>query len=49
VVLVGAALEHVARDGAREVDFLRGAEDYKYRWGAIDRVQHRIRVERRTR
>lgn len=49
VVLVGAALEHVARDGAREVDFLRGGEPYKYHWGATDRVQYRIRVERRTR
>lgn len=31
------AIEAAARDGATEVDFLRGAEPYKYRWGATDR------------
>jgi len=46
VVLIGVALERAAREGARELDFLRGAEPYKYRWGAVDRAQHRIRVER---
>lgn len=46
VVLVAEALEQAARDGARELDFLRGAEAYKYRWGAVDRTQYRVRIER---
>lgn len=31
------AIEAAAARGAREVDFLRGREEYKYRWGGIDR------------
>jgi len=38
-------LEHSIRDamaeGATEFDFLRGAEPYKYRWGATDRPSYR--------
>lgn len=34
---IGFALECAVQEGARELDFLRGAEDYKYRWGAVDR------------
>lgn len=33
-------------EGAREVDFLRGVETYKYAWGAQDRVTHRLRIVR---
>jgi CelD/BcsL family acetyltransferase involved in cellulose biosynthesis len=36
-VLVGCAIEAAAAEGAREFDFLRGREAYKYRWGARDR------------
>jgi CelD/BcsL family acetyltransferase involved in cellulose biosynthesis len=43
VLLVGGLLEEAVRSGAREVDFLRGAEAYKYRWGAKDRENHRRR------
>lgn len=36
-LIVLHAIEHAAQAGAREVDFLRGRESYKYRWGAGDR------------
>ncbi len=36
-VLIGCAIEASAAEGAREFDFLRGREAYKYRWGARDR------------
>lgn len=35
--LVGAAIAAAADEGAAAFDFLRGAEAYKYRWGAEDR------------
>ena len=35
--LFARVFEHAIGEGAREFDFLRGAEDYKYRFGAIDR------------
>lgn len=31
------AIEAAIREGLTEVDFLRGAEPYKYSWGAVDR------------
>ena len=34
---IAAAFERAVAAGARELDFLRGAEPYKYRWGARDR------------
>ena len=44
----GLAIQHAiadaVQDGAREFDFLRGAEPYKYRWGAHDRRQYRLRL-----
>ncbi|HEU0052458.1 MAG TPA: GNAT family N-acetyltransferase [Longimicrobium sp.] len=43
-VLVGHAIEEAAREGCREMDFLRGREPYKYAWGAIDRSQRRLRL-----
>lgn len=46
VVLLGAVVRMLAERGACELDFLRGAEPYKRRWGAQDRVQHRVRIER---
>jgi CelD/BcsL family acetyltransferase involved in cellulose biosynthesis len=36
-VLIGCAIQAAAEEGVREFDFLRGREDYKYRWGAQDR------------
>lgn len=34
MLLLGAVLEEAAKEGARSVDFLRGEEEYKFRWGA---------------
>lgn len=45
-VMVAHAIEEAVREGAREFDFLRGAEDYKYAWGAADRPQRRLRLRR---
>ncbi|MCA0032118.1 GNAT family N-acetyltransferase [Mesorhizobium sp. B263B2A] len=36
-ILIGEAIAEAAREGAREFDFLRGRERYKYSWGAVDR------------
>lgn len=36
-ILIGKAIVEAAREGAREFDFLRGRESYKYGWGAVDR------------
>ncbi|CDX22618.1 Glycosyl transferase, group 1 [Mesorhizobium sp. ORS 3324] len=36
-ILIGRAIAEAAREGAREFDFLRGRESYKYGWGAVDR------------
>jgi CelD/BcsL family acetyltransferase involved in cellulose biosynthesis len=38
----------LARDGLQVFDFLRGAEPYKYRWGAEDRWNHRLLLRRRA-
>jgi len=40
-VLVAHAVEQAVRDGATTFDFLRGAEEYKYAWGATDRMNRR--------
>lgn len=41
-LIVAHAIEEAVRDGAVMFDFLRGAEEYKYAWGAKDRVnRHR--------
>lgn len=40
--LIGYAIEAAVRKGAREFDFLRGDEPYKYLWGAKDRVNRRL-------
>ncbi|OJW20615.1 MAG: hypothetical protein BGO51_17885 [Rhodospirillales bacterium 69-11] len=36
-LLIGHLLEEAIEEGATEAHFLRGAESYKYRWGAADR------------
>ncbi len=43
-VLLAHAINEAIREGAREFDFLRGREDYKYRWGAVDRTIYRKRL-----
>jgi CelD/BcsL family acetyltransferase involved in cellulose biosynthesis len=37
-LLLGAVIEQAMREGRWEIDFLRGAEPYKYAWGAVDRM-----------
>jgi CelD/BcsL family acetyltransferase involved in cellulose biosynthesis len=43
-LIVAHAIEKAVRDGATTFDFLRGAEDYKYAWGAKDRVNYRRQI-----
>jgi len=43
-VLVARAIADAIARGKRRFDLLRGAEPYKYRWGAQDRVNMRIRI-----
>jgi CelD/BcsL family acetyltransferase involved in cellulose biosynthesis len=46
-VIVAEAIRMARADGARVFDFLRGAEPYKYRFGAHDRVDLTYLVPRR--
>jgi CelD/BcsL family acetyltransferase involved in cellulose biosynthesis len=43
-LIVGHAIDEAVREGAREMDFLRGREPYKYAWGARDRPARRLRL-----
>ncbi len=43
-VVVLRAIEEAISEGAREFDFLRGREPYKYAWGARDRSTVRRRI-----
>lgn len=45
---IAAAIEEAGRRGARLFDFLRGAESYKYRFGARDHVRLHRRVVLRS-
>jgi CelD/BcsL family acetyltransferase involved in cellulose biosynthesis len=45
-LIVAHAIESAIRDGATTFDFLRGAEDYKYTWGAKDRMNKRRQLVR---
>ncbi len=45
-LIVAHAIEEAVRDGATTFDFLRGAEEYKYAWGATDRVSSRRQIFR---
>jgi CelD/BcsL family acetyltransferase involved in cellulose biosynthesis len=45
-ILVAHAIEEAVRDGATSFDFLRGAEEYKYAWGATDRMNRRRQLFR---
>jgi CelD/BcsL family acetyltransferase involved in cellulose biosynthesis len=40
-VLTGRAVQSAADEGAREFDFLRGDEPYKYTWAAVNRTNYR--------
>jgi CelD/BcsL family acetyltransferase involved in cellulose biosynthesis len=44
VAILRAAIEYAIAEGIREVDFLRGAERYKYLWGAVDRPNHELQL-----
>lgn len=43
-VLLGAMIEAAAREGRTELHFLRGGENYKYAWGAVDRMNAACRL-----
>jgi CelD/BcsL family acetyltransferase involved in cellulose biosynthesis len=45
-LIVAHAMEEAVRDGAKTFDFLRGAEEYKYAWGATDRMNRRRQLFR---
>ncbi len=45
-LIVAHAVEQAVRDSATSFDFLRGAEEYKYMWGATDRVNRRRQLFR---
>jgi CelD/BcsL family acetyltransferase involved in cellulose biosynthesis len=44
VALLRRVIEHAIAEGVREMELLRGAEPYKYRWGARDRTQFALHV-----
>ena len=45
-VLLGYLLQWANENGVREFDFMRGDEEYKYRFGAIDRLIYRITISK---
>ena len=46
IVLVARLIEHAIQQGKRIVDFMRGAEEYKYRLGAKDTWLYHLSVEK---
>ena len=46
VVLTAAAIERAIALGRAEFDFLRGDEEYKYRFGAVDQPIYRLSLHR---
>lgn len=44
-LLLAHAIDEAAAEGATAFDFLRGAEAYKYRWGAVDQEMVTLRIE----
>ena len=48
MLLLEYAIRCAIGEGLREFDFLRGSESYKYRWGAADRLNFRLRIESRS-
>ena len=45
-LIVAHSIEEAVREGATTFDFLRGAEEYKYIWGAKDRMNRRRQIFR---
>jgi CelD/BcsL family acetyltransferase involved in cellulose biosynthesis len=45
-VLIGLAIQHAIGLGRRAFDFMRGDEEYKYRFGARDTAIYRIQLRR---
>ena len=46
MVLTAAAIERAIDLGRAEFDFLRGNEEYKYRFGAVDRPIYHLTLRR---
>ena len=42
MLLLRESIRHAIAEGAREIDFLRHGEPFKYRWGARDRPNYRL-------
>jgi CelD/BcsL family acetyltransferase involved in cellulose biosynthesis len=47
-ILHGFVVRQALADGSRELDFGRGAEDYKYEMGAINRTNRRFILSNNT-
>lgn len=45
-VLLGHLLKWANENGRESFDFMRGSEDYKYRFGGINRFVNRVRIEK---
>jgi CelD/BcsL family acetyltransferase involved in cellulose biosynthesis len=45
-VLLGYLLQHANQQGMKEFDFMRGDEDYKYKFGGQDRQVLRVEIDR---
>jgi CelD/BcsL family acetyltransferase involved in cellulose biosynthesis len=43
-LLLKESIAAAIAEGAREADFLRNAEEFKYLWGARDRINYRLRL-----
>lgn len=48
IVLTAHMIEHAIQLGRARLDFLRGDEEYKFRFGAVAEPVHRLRIERLT-
>jgi len=46
IVLNARMIEHAIQLGRTRLDFLRGDEEYKFRFGALAEPVHRLRIER---
>jgi CelD/BcsL family acetyltransferase involved in cellulose biosynthesis len=47
-IAIGHAIEQAINERSLEFNFLRGSEQYKYWWGAVDRLSFRLRLSRRV-
>lgn len=47
-VVLAHSIEEAIREGAREFDFLRHAQDFKYAWGARDTFVYHLVIPRRA-